>query len=406
MIDHGDSGGTSSIVFPSAANRNSDYGYIKYIDAYTTGYEDSRLVIGVENDHSWMTSTTSTNKDCVFIYGPLGINTMSPNTDVDISGNLIVENGRVGINTMNPTGMLDVNAINNISGIYSFVSPPNSSYVSCTNQHDQKGIWVPYLGTGNYCGLSLSGDSGIFYNSRGSLSVPGVGGFVIAPHSSPTIGGIRLDVNGNVGINTSVPTKTLDVNGSILIRGGAIYGVAKNGAIYECYNPWNGGNGGGDDITYMKFATGGCIISVINYGCCLRIDNVGNFFLGGGSSSNIRDSNFRLDVAGNFRSDNIYQNSDYRLKENVISLRDMSDCTIDNLRPVHYFNTSTKKNDIGLIAHELLEHFPFMVTGEKDGKDMQSVNYISLIGLLIHEVQLLKENVKNLQNIIQSMQNG
>ena len=51
------------------------------------------------------------------------------------------------------------------------------------------------------------------------------------------------------------------------------------------------------------------------------------------------------------------------------------------------------QKEIGLLAHELQEVYPFMVCGEKDGKEMQSVNYNGLIGVLINDVKrLLKEN--------------
>ena len=56
------------------------------------------------------------------------------------------------------------------------------------------------------------------------------------------------------------------------------------------------------------------------------------------------------------------------------------------------------KQDIGLIAHELQEHYPFLVSGKKDGKEMQSVNYTGLIGVLIKEIQELKITVKELKS--------
>ena len=71
---------------------------------------------------------------------------------------------------------------------------------------------------------------------------------------------------------------------------------------------------------------------------------------------------------------------------------------IDLLRPVHYMNTLTKKMDIGLIAHEVQEHYPYLVSGEKDGDELQSMNYIGLIGVLIKEIQTLKSKVILLQN--------
>ena len=59
--------------------------------------------------------------------------------------------------------------------------------------------------------------------------------------------------------------------------------------------------------------------------------------------------------------------SDYRIKENVLNLINDSSFTVDNLRPVTYKNILSGKQDIGLIAHELQEQYPFLVSGEKDG---------------------------------------
>ena len=52
---------------------------------------------------------------------------------------------------------------------------------------------------------------------------------------------------------------------------------------------------------------------------------------------------------------------------------------------------------MGFIAHELQEHFPFLVSGEKDGPTNQSVNYIGLIALLTKEIQELKQRVLTLE---------
>ena len=90
--------------------------------------------------------------------------------------------------------------------------------------------------------------------------------------------------------------------------------------------------------------------------------------------------------------------SDYRIKTDVISLSDSF--TIDNLNPITYFNLNTKKQDIGLIAHEVQEWYPCLVNGEKDGDTMQSVNYTGLIPVLIKEIQMLKERIKTIEEKI------
>jgi hypothetical protein len=82
----------------------------------------------------------------------------------------------------------------------------------------------------------------------------------------------------------------------------------------------------------------------------------------------------------------------------------LPDCSfvVDPLRPVYYRNKLTNKQDVGLIAHEVQEHFPFLVTGEKDAEHNQSVNYTGFIGLLIHEIQQLKRRVSELEKINRS----
>ena len=87
--------------------------------------------------------------------------------------------------------------------------------------------------------------------------------------------------------------------------------------------------------------------------------------------------------------------SDYRLKTNV---KQINNYTVDNLKPVEY--DINGKHDMGFIAHELQEQYPFLVDGVKDGEKMQSINYNSLIALLVKEVQYLKNEIKELKEKI------
>ena len=118
----------------------------------------------------------------------------------------------------------------------------------------------------------------------------------------------------------------------------------------------------------------------------------------GGSSSNsitgglfVSDDiscNGDLFVTGSVEAASYNATSDYRIKDNVRNLDEQD--TISNLRPVKYLNKQTNKQDFGLIAHELQSEYPDLVSGEKDGQELQSVNYIGLISVLIKEVQELK----------------
>jgi hypothetical protein len=104
--------------------------------------------------------------------------------------------------------------------------------------------------------------------------------------------------------------------------------------------------------------------------------------------------NGNLEVVGEILND-----SDYRIKKNVTLLDETYN--VDNLKPVIYDNILTNKKNIGLIAHELAEHYPLLVNGEKNGENYQSVNYIGLIGVLINEIQQIKKKLAEQDNIIQ-----
>jgi len=88
--------------------------------------------------------------------------------------------------------------------------------------------------------------------------------------------------------------------------------------------------------------------------------------------------------------------SDYRIKSDVVDVASRSELSIDNLRPVFYYNTDAQKHDIGFLAHEVQAEFPFLVNGDKDGEEKQTLNYIGLIGLLVNEIQSLKSQVAKL----------
>jgi hypothetical protein len=89
--------------------------------------------------------------------------------------------------------------------------------------------------------------------------------------------------------------------------------------------------------------------------------------------------------------------SDYRIKKNV-ELLELNKYNIDNLRPVIYNHKNTNQPNIGFLAHEVQEYFPFLVSGTKDGLNTQSINYTGLIGVLTKEIQELKKRVSKLES--------
>jgi hypothetical protein len=88
--------------------------------------------------------------------------------------------------------------------------------------------------------------------------------------------------------------------------------------------------------------------------------------------------------------------SDYRLKEDLKEINGLQ-----KLSAIKVYDFKWKDNDArmdGVIAHELQEVLPYAVTGEKDAKEMQSVDYSKLVPVLVKAIQELSEKVKQLEN--------
>jgi hypothetical protein len=108
---------------------------------------------------------------------------------------------------------------------------------------------------------------------------------------------------------------------------------------------------------------------------------------------------FTISNNGSVAGTTFFATSDYRIKENIIDLEETS-YNVDHLRPVHYYNTKMQKESIGFIAHEVQESLPFLVEGEKDEEELQSLDYIGIIGILVKEIKTLKKRTSDLEKLI------
>jgi hypothetical protein len=122
----------------------------------------------------------------------------------------------------------------------------------------------------------------------------------------------------------------------------------------------------------------------VSIGYSTPADILANTFTGATGNS--------LYVKGNVYAQAFYATSDYRIKQNIVNLNDTYN--VNKMRPVLYKNSQQDKLDIGLIAHELQEQYPFLVYGEKDGETLQSINYNGVVGILVKETQYLKEEIQ------------
>ena len=287
------------------------------------------------------------------------------------SGAIYYDTGFVGIGTTTPTTALDVSGNAAFSGIITNTVTQPASNDSTTKVPTT--AWV---------------QSAITSSEK---------------WSNGTSGAIYYDT-GFVGIGTTTPTTTLDVSGN----SGTLLTLQNNAALYTAGQSnilFNGAYQLGSITTQDlgSVAQGGAYYSAMTFN--VNWNNVlisGMSITGFSGSSRVGinnptfNSSYALNVNGTVNATSYNSPSDYRIKKDVVTLDEKF--TVDKLRPVSYNNTELKKQDIGLIAHELQEVYPFLVNGEKDGENLQSVNYNGLIGILIKEIQELKERVKKLEN--------
>jgi hypothetical protein len=348
--------------------------------------------------------------------GKVGIgNMLTPAFNVDIIGNIHATNA-IYIDG-NIYARNTANSANTISG----------SLVVSGGVGVAKDIWTNgnlYYGTSGFKMGNISGNyTGVFMDNYGNVGI----GNIMNPQSSlhingvTTIGPILNNTNGKMRIyessgtgpyiqTTSGATPTTFANsgttGSLVIN-------HNNSGGYSSILFTSNVNIGGDYsyIQYFDHVSGGSdnksgllMIGIENENGRPNYDRICLYPCAGSGYVGINNLNpaYNLDVTGTINSSSqisaqtFNARSDYRIKTNVVSINDLS-FNVDVLRPVHYTNTIIHKEDFGFIAHEVQEHFPFLVSGEKDGEKMQSINYNGFIALLVKEIQELKKRVSELE---------
>jgi hypothetical protein len=237
----------------------------------------------------------------------------------------------------------------------------------------------------------LTGGTASTTTNTGTLQVTGGAGVT----GNAYIGGIT-NVAGNI-VTSATTASTSTTTGALQVAGGA--GIAgnvcvgsnifiKTDGLQSIYFTDTPGTSSGTTSYGRLFGTGGNVY----------LDYYGSIHFRNSTLAGITSTTSYVYANGQISAASFNATSDYRIKSDIQVLD--GSYNVDCLNPVTYIHKGLNKREVGFVAHEVQEHYPFLVDGEKDDEKLQTLNYIGLIGILTKEIQDLKrENKKILERL-------
>jgi hypothetical protein len=398
---------TGAATFSSSVTAMGSNIQLNIDGTYGSGYYSLGFG-GITNGFNRVLAGNGTN-DGLYLCSSTG-NKISFRANGGATDNMVITSGgNVGIGTSSPQGILHLAATTANTYFY-------NTFSNAANRN-----WALAFGIGNL------GDFNI-------MSSNAEGGNPVSSGTSR----FNIQTNGNVGIGTSSPSQKLSIgtitgggtgtgtptcitlddtfgNGTVgtnfklkIFQDNATnrYGLGISDNLFEIVAGTNGGiafftNGATER---MRITSGGalCIGGTSYGGLGISFNqNVGQIFnySGTGVNTNIEFKNSNGTVGyiqSNGTTTAYVVTSDYRLKEDFKILNGLEKVLAIKTYDYKWKNSDDRMD--GVIAHELAEVLPYAVYGEKNGKDMQGVDYSKLVPILIKSIQELEARIKQLEN--------
>jgi hypothetical protein len=299
-----------------------------------------------------------------------------------------------------------------------------------------------------------------------NASTSGAGGVITTADSSGVLNiqtagntAVTVDASQNVGIGTTSPTARIHAEASNPTRGilsrvrnsasssqtGAQIQLTQNGiedwaigqpAATNAFAFWSGRSESADGTERMRIDSsghvyigttnsaprdftsgGGCVIKPPANTFEFASSDTNPVFLNytGSASGSATFITFRQQGAGrgsistNGSTTAYNTTSDYRLKENIAPMTGALN-KVTQLKPVIYTWKETSEQGQGFIAHELQEHFPDAVSGEKDAVDedgkpvYQGIDTSFLVATLTAAIQEQQTIINDLKARIETLE--
>jgi hypothetical protein len=353
---------------------------------------------------------------------------------LDGGNNRSIFQGNVGIGTTGPAAKLDIAGTNSSLALSFGNTVPNNPLFINTY-----GGWSGIGMDQSTAGLRLAGD---YASGNNPLVDIGYYSSATVAHAN-WVSRVKVLNNGNVGIgvtpanwNTITPIQVKNAAFAGLTSGNTHVAYMSSNFFYQSgdkyiangqatiYTQANGkhsfysapentsGAGAGLSFTEsLRIASTGRVTintTVVADGMCTIAGNSSNYALNLYADSiyagAYRYQRFRSasNIAGGIESSNqtsvVYSTtSDYRTKKNIKPLENGLD-RVCKLKPVKFDWKLNNETTEGFIAHEVQDIFPEAVTGEKDGKEMQGMDYGRITPLLVAAIQELKAEIELLKS--------
>ena len=353
-------------------------------------------------------------------HGRLSIHDTSQNEDIrfDSNGDSYFNGGDVGIGTTSPSGKLHVSGhTSSIASIFESngngdTVPVQLKVKANNGTTSTQGLYgnAGSAAGDNTISLGSSGTSGVIVDNVGKTGINTTPDTLL--HLKDT-GGIelRLEADSNnagqedcfIRFYTDGKTQEgiagMDNNNSSTLfstntENAMVFGTVSNLPTIFATN----------NTQRMQIDSGGsifvnCTTDVGSSGALMELNNksdggrvINTKDNGTGSCNHITFNNNngqvgRITTSGSGTS--FVGSSDYRMKENIVYDWDAI-TKVKNLKPAQFnFKTNTDELVEGFIAHEAQSVVPYAVVGDKDGEEMQGMDYGKLTAILTKAIQEL-----------------
>jgi hypothetical protein len=371
-------------------------------------------ITGTYLNYTGIATIASLNVTSSASLGGLGVSTATFNTlysvvgvVTNIAGTGLTYTSGTFTNLVSNNGYLNVGVVTSLAGTGLTYTNGTFSNLYATNGYINTGIVTSLTGTGvTYTNGTFSN----LYATNGYINtgiVTTLSGTNLSYSGISTIGGVQFSTAGIVtaggGVGAVVyygdGSKLVNVSAQVYAQRDSVLPLLNNVGVLSTFNFVNTNGGTTYSAGFLSVDVGKAASGPAN---AVQFKNSSGIFSG---SSSLAWDGVSVVVSGNANftgivtAANFNSTSDLNLKENISTFDNALD-VVSQLRGVRFDWKSDNKPSIGVIAQELEEVLPELVTDTNP----KTVNYNGIIGVLIEAIKELNAEVENLKSQINNQQ--